>query len=88
MLELNFNNFTSSLYCRNHVKNHSKPGEVPPPAPPALTPLMDILPATLSPQPLHSEPLAGATPVTFSVPSFGLKEQTPSGGPSASGFGR
>lgn len=70
---------------RNHVKSHPKPGDVPPSA---LTPLMDALPATLSPQPLHSESLTGTTPVSFSIPSFGLREQTPSGGPSAPVFGR
>lgn len=87
MSDLKYKDFGPSLYSRNHVKSQPKPGDMPLPS--VLTPLMDILPGPLSPQPLQtSESLTGATPVTSSLPSFGLKDQIPNGCLSGAVLGR
>lgn len=87
MSNLKYEDFGPSLYSRNHVKNQPKPGDMPLPS--VLTQLMDILPGPLSPQPLQtSESLTGTTPVTSSLPSFGLKDQIPNGCLSGAVLGR
>ncbi|KAM9362250.1 la-related protein 4 [Symphorus nematophorus] len=71
---------------RNHVKGHPRPGDVPPSS---LAPgtLMEGLPGPLSPQTLQtSGTLTGTTSV--SLPSFSLKDTSPSGYLSGAGRGR
>lgn len=89
MVELTFSSkeCVSFLYARNHGKGHPKPGDVPPSS--VLGTLMDGLSGCLSPQPLQtSGTLTGTTSVTVSLPSFSLKDTSPNGYLSGTGWGR